>query len=323
MKNSECLPREVLRSVQRFVGSTIFIAPSSIGPFDKADLEALLQDVHLLTRLGARVFLVQYERTHFWEGLELPSGMQCVVDVSGSVELVSCAATYSATKLFLLSGTDRIASLGQRLSDVSVAEATHLLSSGRIVTPEARETLRVAVAACEAGIPRVHIINVHRDGAFLNELCTDYGAGTMIHTDQNRKEVHVMRQEERFGVTTLLRDIVPHRTNEFVREHGRELHVFVIDSDVYGVARLTAHEKTLVVRALAYSPSADTTETLSFLLRAALSEAKERGLARVVLPADELPALMRILPWFKDLGFAKGKYSLGGANLEVWLKDVA
>ena len=40
--------------------------------------------------------------------------------------------------------------------------------------------LQNAVAACRAGVNRVHILDRHRDGILLSELFTRDGAGTLI-----------------------------------------------------------------------------------------------------------------------------------------------
>ena len=319
----QCASREILRSAARLQGSTVFIAPSSLGPFEKNDLGMFLQDAGLLVRLGVRVFLAEEVGATFWDDQDLAPGLQRI-HVQGHKGLIRAAAERSSTKLLLLSGADHIiTSRGHRLDDVPIAEARRLLAEQELVTEVSKETLRLAISACESGIPRVHIFNVHRDGALLDELCTDFGAGTMIHTDPRHKEVRPMGPAERFGVCTLLREVLPRRTAEFVREHERELRVFTVDGDVHGVARITPSEDALVVRTIAHSPRANAADVISALLRGIVDEAREQRMTQVCLPVDELPARMRLLPWFQELKFAKGRAVVGGSTQEVWLKAVA
>ncbi len=317
-RNSEC--RETLRSTARLLGKTVVIAPSRIGPFQIDDLGMFLQDAELLASLGVQVCLVEDERTAFWDE-RVPGGIE-YVRVKGEDKLVSLCAERSAIKLCLLSGTDRITSKGVQLDAVPVVEARRLLSEKAIVTSEGEATLRLAISACESGIPRVHIFNVHRNGALLDELCTDFGIGTMVHADLYHKEVRSMQPGEHYSVCMLLRERIPHRTSEFIREKGHEIRVFVVDGDVHGVARVSLRDESLVIRTLAHSPRANAAEALASLIRSVMREAREQGVERVVLPTDEMPALMRILPWFQDLGFTKGHVSFGVGKQDAWSKRV-
>ena len=324
MRRSRSGSREILRHAQGFRGSTMVVASSGIGPFDRGDLEIFLHDVALLSRLGIRLVLVDKGGSGFWDNLGRPDYLE-VLNVPGAKELVEAAAACKATKLCLVAGTDRITTAkGHQLDDVPVAEVEKLVADNSLTTPGSRYALSCAITACRAGIPRVHVVNVHRDGALLDELFTDAGAGTMIYAGTPHKEVRTMVYGDRFSICSLLRTAVPRRTLEFVMEHLREMRVFTVDREVHGIARVMQRDGTLHVMTLAHTERSNAAEVLQSLLRFILDEARTMGMQAVAIPADEIPALMRILPWFKGLGFVKGRATLlgGVSQKDVWLKQV-
>lgn len=324
MKRSSSGCRGILRHAEAFRGSTMVIASSGIGPFDRGDLELFLQDVVLLSRLGIVPVLVDIGASGFWDNLGKPDYLE-VANVPGAKELVELAVTCKARKLCLVAGTDRITtSKGRPLDDVPVDEAQKLLADSTLTTPGSRHALSCAVAACRAGIARVHVVNVHRDGALLDELFTDTGAGTMIYAGNPHKEVRTMVHEDRFSVCSLLRAAIPRRTLEFVVEHRDEVRVFTVDREVYGVARVVHRGKTLHVVTLAHSERANAAEVLQSLLRFIIEEARVVGVEVVAIPADEIPALMRILPWFTGLGFVKGHGSASEVSQnDIWQRKLS
>ena len=50
--------------------------------------------------------------------------------------------------------------------------------------PELLSKARFAVAACEAGVPRVHIINGREDEGLLAEVFSNEGIGTLIYANE-------------------------------------------------------------------------------------------------------------------------------------------
>ncbi|MFA7309934.1 MAG: hypothetical protein WC050_03450 [Candidatus Paceibacterota bacterium] len=323
MRRSTSGSREILRHAENFRGSTMIVASSDIGPFDRGDLELFLQDVVLLSRLGIQFVLADVGASGFWDNLGKPDYLE-VLNVSGTKELVESAVSCKATKLCLVAGTDRITtSKGHPLDDVPVADLERLLADDSLTTPGSRHALSCAVAACRAGVPRVHVVNVHRDGALLDELFTDIGAGTMFYAGLPHKEVRTMVRDDRFSVCSLLRTAIPRRTLEFVTDHQSELRVFTVDSDVHGAARVMRRNEMLLVQTLAHSERSNAAEVLESLLRFIIDEARLLGMSTVAIPADEIPALMRILPWFTGLEFKKGRMTLGVSQNDIWLKQVA
>lgn len=89
------------------------------------------------------------------------------------------AKALHAEKLIFLSHTDALKELViARAREISPPDATQLLS--HVNNSDAQELICKAVAACEHGVKRSHLINRDIDGALLSELFTRDGSGTMI-----------------------------------------------------------------------------------------------------------------------------------------------
>ena len=58
-----------------------------------------------------------------------------------------------------------------------------------------RELLDQAAEACRAGIPRVHLLDGKMRGVLVEELFSEEGVGTMVHTDSYR-EIRPLKEED-------------------------------------------------------------------------------------------------------------------------------
>lgn len=57
------------------------------------------------------------------------------------------------------------------------------------------EVLNRAAVACRAGLSRVHLLDVHERGVLVDELFSEEGVGTMVHTDVYR-EIRPLAQDD-------------------------------------------------------------------------------------------------------------------------------
>ncbi len=322
MLHESATVREILRYAEAFRGAGICLAPSGIGMVGHDDVEVLLQDVALIAGLGIDLTLIDYEGRATWKGVSAPKGVPHLFVKDGAA-LVSEAVKRKAKKICLVAGTDRVVGVGGVLDDVPLSQAKELLNDARI-TAECREVLKLAVSACEKGIPRVHVFNAHRHGALLEELFTNSGAGTMFYAGSPHKEVRRMVPSDRFGVCELLHPSIPKKTMGFVRDSEADLRVFTVDGVVHGISRVSLFHDTLVVKALYHSARFNVPDVLEHLLRGVLDEARERNVRDVAVLVTEIPALMRIQPWFTKLGFTKGRTTAGeSTSADAWLKKIA
>ncbi len=118
----------------------------------------------------------------------------------------------------------------------------------REVTPENcanceyPEELAAAAAVCRRGIPRVHMLDGLHRGVLLDELFSEEGVGTMVHTDSYRE----IRQLHEDDIPELLSMIarcmvdakLVQRTYEGIRDHLESYYVYTLDDTIVGCVAL-------------------------------------------------------------------------------------
>lgn len=100
-----------------------------------------------------------------------------------SLEDVATAAAQAlaADKLIFLMETDGVQTeAGDLLRILTVPEAQQILAQRTAPADDVGYYLPCAIAACQQGVRRVHLISRHVDGALLTELFTHEGVGTML-----------------------------------------------------------------------------------------------------------------------------------------------
>ncbi len=122
---------------------------------------------------------------------------------------------------------------------LSVQEAMQLIDE---VPPADAISLRAAVSACEAGVPRVHVLNGNRQGVLVDELFSNEGVGTMIHADSYRsiRELHSEDIPELLSMIgrSVRRSFLVPRNYEEIEARIQDYWVMVIDDNVVGCVAL-------------------------------------------------------------------------------------
>jgi amino-acid N-acetyltransferase len=97
----------------------------------------------------------------------------------------AAAGALRADKLLFLVDNQGLTDIhGQLQQQVGLDEVRQALELRQDLPGEIALHLRTALSASEAGVPRVHLISRHRDGAILQELFTRDGVGTLIAADR-------------------------------------------------------------------------------------------------------------------------------------------
>lgn len=104
------------------------------------------------------------------------------------------------------------------------------------------ELLQQAAEACRLGIPRVHLLDGRRRGVLLDELFSEEGVGTMVHTDSYR-EIRPLREEDIPELLSMIaRSIADsklvHRDYESICEHLQSYYVYTLDDTIVGCVAL-------------------------------------------------------------------------------------
>ena len=99
----------------------------------------------------------------------------------------------------------------------------------------------MAARICRMGVPRVHLLDGHLQGALTSEIFSNEGVGTMVHTDSYR-EVRALREEDipellaMMGRSVRAAHLVPRTYEEVARRLGDFLLLTVDDNVVGSVA---------------------------------------------------------------------------------------
>jgi len=154
-----------------------------------------------------------------------------------SDDLIQLSCSVKASKLICLS------SIPELLNDEGeVVKFIHADDFSATVTEDSNETYIQAVAACHAGVPRVHLLNVDQQGVLLNELFSTEGVGSMFYTDSYRS-IRPVREEDisemlgMIGRSVRNTHLVP-RTFEDVRDNIDAYYVMEVDDNVVGCGAL-------------------------------------------------------------------------------------
>jgi len=147
--------------------------------------------------------------------------------------------------------------------------------------------LRAAAAACQRGIPRVHVLNGRRQGVLVDELFFNEGVGTMVHADSYRV-IRELREEdipELLGMIgrAVRRTKLVARTYEDIQSRIDDFRVMAIDDNVVGCVALHAYpaEGCAEVACLHVKQSHESRGYGIELVHYAEAMARERGIPRV------------------------------------------
>lgn len=310
--------RESLQSLARHHDKTILMAIAPIGSVDQTDLEFLARDIELLQCAGMTMYIAlrpdELVYSRIFTVINCP-----ILLVNDWHMIVMEAGRLSAIKVCLLCGADAIYTSRGPLNDLSVAQAEIIVGQEGLAS-EVQETLVFAVEACLAGVPRVHLSNAHRSGALLEELLTGRGAGVMIYGEEGfYKEVRYAQPQDSFAIILLLQRLRQRKSDlGFICDHIAEFLVFTVDGNVYGCARIVRYDDVMEISSFGHTIRFDAAEILQGILRFAFKEARRQNVNKIMIPVNDLPPLMAIMPWFSDLGFHKENGSSRLGRQKIW-----
>ena len=145
---------------------------------------------------------------------------------------VEVARALSAVKLVYMTAGDGIVVEQQVARQVAVSELAEALQKGR-VAPDQASKARHAVAACQAGVPRVHVINGHVDDGLLAEVFSNEGIGTLVYANEYQQIRRARRSDVR-AIEQLIRTSVQNeelapRTRSMIERDLADYYIFEVD----------------------------------------------------------------------------------------------
>jgi len=327
--------REAVSYIAEYRGKIIVVRlDDTINPTDA------LEDIALLVRVGLRIVVVASEAMITPETFRVISGVMEIRDaddrdgmyqtiMAGKIAVVAdpaghpidtdqraekLAVALSADKLLYVTNVKGICRSGELVNELQLDEAKLLLQSSA-VTGGVRRKLECAVAACEKGVARVHIIGSD-DDALIGELLTSQGIGTMIYRTLYHS-VRPARHEDLAGIRDILAQAelrqslyYPGGPSFQLEQHLQWFFVFVSDDHVHGCMMVEgdAEGRFIQVSYLCESGVYERSHVpMKALIDGAFAIARKQGRQHVILPENRNVLWLETFDWFtKDLGFRRG-----------------
>ena len=248
---------------------------------------------------------------------------------------VALGEALKASKLLFITTNDGVFHQGQLIRQMLASDLEQVLTQKKHdILPEMLSKAVHAVAACRAGVPRVHIINGRVDEGLLAEVFSNEGIGTLIYANEYqqirramKKDVRAIVQLTKSGVAA---DELVKRTRANIEKQLGDYYIF--ETDKNPVACIALHiypEQRKGELACLYVKASHENQGIGRkLLQFAESKARELGLL-------ELFALStQAFTYFSSKGgFVEGtsddlpptrreKYDASGRNSKILKKDL-
>ncbi len=192
------------------------------------------------------------------------------------------------------------------LHELTDKQARELLDRNPAALPFAmRDMVSHALAACENGVARVHIVNGLHEGSVLEEIFSSRGGGTMIYAN----DFSTIRPATTHDIPELLKlmdgymrmeALVP-RTAEDIAAAINDFIVFEVDDRIQGCGALHhISPEWGEIAAIAVDREAKSRGAGSRIVNTLVEEARARGMKKLCLLTTQAG------DWFPRLGFRFG-----------------
>jgi len=249
---------------------------------------------------------------------------------------LAVAEALKATKLIFITAADGILVQGRLIRQMLVADLESVIAMQKNdIVPELLSKALHAVAACKAGIPRVHVINGKVDEGLLAEVFSNEGIGTLIYANEYQQIRRAMKKDIR-AIQMLTKAAVESaelmkRTRAMIEKNLADYFIFEIDKNPVACVALHVfpEQKKGELACLYVNPLHENRGIGRKLIQFIENKAKEMNL-------DELLTLStQAFTYFQSKGgFAEGtpddlpparreKYDQSGRNSKVLVKKLA
>jgi len=297
---SQGLPNTPMANAAIRVISGNFVVARPMGIIDGVDLEhtglarkIAYETIHPILDNGGLVLLSPLGFSPTGEVFNLT-----MEDVA-----VSAAISLRADKLIFITETPMMTDAGgTAIHEVSVHQARPIIESAGLPADVAYYFSN-AIRACQAGVPRSHIVPFSIDGSALLEIFTHDGVGTMV----SAQNLESLREASIEDVGGILRLIEPLEADGTLVKRGRELierevdYFSVIEHDgvIFGCAALYPFpaEKMAEMACLTVSPDSQAQGDGERLLKHLENRARAAGFKKLFVLTT------RAAHWFLKRGF--------------------
>ena len=248
---------------------------------------------------------------------------------------VAVAEALKAVKLMFITPHDGILVQGRLVRQMLLADFESVLALQKNdITPEQLSKALHTVAACKAGIPRVHVINGKVDEGLLAEVFSNDGIGTLIYANEYQQIRRALKKDIR-AIHLLTKKAV--EAEELVRRSRSSIEknlgdYFIFETDKNPVACVALHlypeHKKGELACLYVNPSHENHGIGRKLIQYVESRAREQNLNELITLSTQA------FTYFQSKGgFSEGtpddlpparreKYDQSGRNSKVLVKKL-
>ena len=147
---------------------------------------------------------------------------------------VEVAKALGAVKLIFATTAEGLSLNGSLVRQVAVDELDKALQEGAVTAAQVSKA-RHAVAACHAGVPRVHVISGHVDEGLLAEVFSNEGIGTLVYANDYR-QIRRARKTDVRSIQQLIKasveseELLP-RSRAAIEKQLDDYYIFEVDKN--------------------------------------------------------------------------------------------
>src|ERR1017187_2994269 len=248
---------------------------------------------------------------------------------------VAVAEALKAIKLIFITTQDGILVQGRLIRQMLVADLESVLALQKNdFAPEQLSKALHAVAACKAGVPRIHIINGRVDEGLLAEVFSNEGIGTLIYANDYQQIRRAMKKDVR-AIQLLTKKAVEteelvKRTRAAIEKNLGDYFIFEIDKNPVACVALHVYpeQKKGELACLYVNPLHENRGIGRKLIQYVENKAREMNLTELLTLSTQA------FTYFQSKGgFAEGtpddlpparreKYEQSGRNSKVLVKKL-
>jgi amino-acid N-acetyltransferase len=225
--------------------------------------------------------------------------------VNSDAVAVALARALGAVKLIFMTTADGLVVDGTLARQIPVADLDGALKR-RAVDEGLLSKARHAVAACEAGVPRVHVINGYVNDGLLAEVFSNEGIGTLVYANEYQ-EIRPARRSDVRIIELLIHasieseELAP-RTRESIEEQLDDFYILEVDRNPLACVALHVHadEGLGELACLYVHPSHENRGIGQKMMQFVEDRAREKGLGRLLALSTQAFNFFRIKGGFVE-----------------------
>jgi len=253
--------------------------------------------------------------------------------INSDAVAVEVAKALSAVKLVYMTTSDGLLIDGRLARQISVGELAEALQKGQLA-PDQVSKARHAVAACQAAVPRVHVVNGRVDDGLLAEVFSNEGIGTLVYANEYRQIRRARRGDVR-AIEQLIRgsieseELAP-RTRASIERELDDYYIFEVDKNPIACVALHVYpeRRSGELACLYVRPSHENQGIGRTMAQFVEAKAREAGLETLLALSTQA------FNWFQaKAGFVEGgpddlpaqrraRYEASGRRSKVLLKKL-